>query len=71
MPVSKNTLFLAQVQKTCLQDAQLGRETIEEHQLSEQPEEVLGAGGVQQRGQGDQDVHQGFGPKLSLSGFRR
>ena len=61
----------AQVQTPRLQDADHGREAAEEYQLQEQPEEVRGARPQQQHGEDQQNVRQGTGPQLPLSGERR
>ena len=68
---SFSLLFSAQVQAASVQDVEPGREAAEEHQLPQQSEEAAGARHVQQRGEGDQDVHQGPRSQLSLSRFRR
>lgn len=58
--------FADEVQKTSLQDAELGRKAPEEHKLQGQPQKICGSSVEQQCGKGQQNVHQGTRPKLSL-----
>ena len=64
--IHNHFIFPAQVQATRLQDAQPGREAVEEHQLSDEPEEVSRPRACQQCGKSGQNVQQGPRPELPL-----